>query len=104
MLYCSYNNVEITMSDHIHYISNIGKFVDIPFSRLIGVVELTSHIFRIEFLNPEDGNGLSYAHVSSVNKREYVKYKNVIYTGKDIIKLKMFIENEYNLRCIENLS
>jgi hypothetical protein len=91
------------MSDHIHYINKSGTFVDISFSRLIGVVELSSRIFRIEFLNPDDGNGLSYAHVSSINNREYVMYKDVVYTGKDIIKLKMFIENEYNLKCIENL-
>ena len=92
------------MSDYIHYIDNNGTFVDISFSRLIGVVELSSRIFRIEFLNSEDGNCLSYAHVSTINNREYVMYKNVVYTGKDILKLKMFIENEYNLKCIENLA
>ena len=92
------------MFDHIHYISNFGKFVDTPFSRLVGVVELTSHVFLIEFLNSKDENRLSYAHVSDVNNREYIMYKDVVYTGKDIIKLKMLIENEYNLRCIESLS
>ena len=92
------------MSDHIHYIGNNGTFVNMPSSRLVGVVELSSHIFRIEFLNPEDGNCLSYAHVSNINNREYVMYKDVVYTGKDIIKLKMSIENEYNLKCIESLS
>lgn len=91
------------MSNHIHYIGNSGVFVNISFSRLVGVVELSSHIFRIEFLNPEDGNGLSYAHVSDINNREYVMYKDVVYTGKNIIKLKMLIENEYNLKCIESL-
>lgn len=90
------------MSDHIHYIGNNGTFVDMPFSRLVDIVELTSHIFRIEFLNPEDGNCLSYAHIK-INNRDYVMYKDVVYTGKDIIKLKMSIENEYNLKCIESL-
>ncbi len=91
------------MSDHIHYIGNSGLFENISFSRLVGVVELTSHIFRIEFLNPEDGNCLSYAHVSGINNRDYVMYKDVVYTGKDIIKLKIVLKNEYNLKCIENL-
>lgn len=89
------------MSDHIH-ISNNGTFVDMPFSRLVGVVELTLHIYRIEFLSPDNGTGLRYAHIK-INNRDYVMYKDVVYTGKDIIKLKMLIENEYNLRCIENL-
>ena len=91
------------MSDHVHYIGNSGSFVDISFSRLVDVIELTSHIFRIEFLNPENGPGLNYANISDINNYEYVMYKDVVYKGKDIIKLKMVLENEYNLKCIENL-
>ena len=56
---------------------------------------------NIEFVKINESN-ICYA-VLPLKPDRYVLYKNTKYVGNDILKLKMVLENEYNLSMIESL-
>jgi len=102
MIYISSSPTYKYEPDHIACLRN-GHVEIMPFARLIDVVELPNNRVRIEFVKINESN-ICYA-VLPLDTKPYhhVLYKNTKYAGNDILKLKMVLENESNLRAIESL-
>ena len=88
------------MSNHIAFHMS-GKAKILPFAKLVDIVKLTNNRVRIEFVKINESN-ICYA-VLPLKPDRYVLYKNTKYVGNDILKLKIVLENESNLRIIESL-
>lgn len=89
--------------NYIHNYDCHGNWNDIPFSKLCGVVEIVKNMFRIEYTSPKETR-LYFTFLNGDSYTEYIMYNNVEYNGTKLLRLKMVLENEYNLKCIENLS
>ena len=90
------------VKNYMHRYDCHGNLTDLPFSKLCGIVELVGKMFRIEFV-PINEIRLCFTFINGNSSAEYIMYNNVEYNGKELLKLKMVLENEYNLKCIENL-
>lgn len=102
MIYTSTSTTYKYEPDHIALHIG-GKDEILPFARLVDVVELANNRVRIEFVKINE-NIICYAVLPLDTKPDrYVLYKNTKYVGNDILKLKMILENEYNLSMIESL-
>ena len=89
--------------NYIHNYDCHGNWNDIPFTKLCGVVEVVKNMFRIEYTSPKETR-LCFTFLNGGSYTEYIMYNDVEYNGTELLKLKMILENEYNLKCIENLS
>lgn len=89
--------------NYIHNYNCHGDFENITFSKLCGVVELVKNMFRIEYTPPKETR-LCFTFLNGDSYTEYIMYNDVKYNGTELLKLKMVLENEYNLKCIENLT
>ena len=102
MIYISSSPTYKYEPDHIA-LRRDGHVEIMPFARLVDVEELTNNRVRIEFVKINESN-ICYAVLPLDAKPfRHVLYKNTKYAGKDILKLKMVLENESNLRVIESL-
>ena len=91
------------IKNYIHNYDCHGSFNDIPFSKLCCIDEFVLNMFRIEYTPPKETR-LCFTFLNGTSHTEYIMYNNVKYNSTELLRLKMALENEYNLKCIENLS
>lgn len=87
----------------INYLDANGNPSHIQVDKLVNIHLLNEDFIRIEFTEPEDNNKIKLIFMGIKSRTTHIIYHDIKYFGPDILKLKMVLDNEHNIKLLETL-